>query len=114
MDDWEYVERVRKNENELSNAVDVVPIIKYSDGRRKLLLIANYRPPVDGYVIEFPAGLLDDDDIIENAKRELLEETGYTAEKVKELNFSPILFCDPWKSNERSKIVIAYIDGDSE
>lgn len=112
--DWEMVERVRMNPDEICNGVDIVPIVKYKNGTRRLLLIANYRPPVDAYVVEFPAGLLDCDDVIENAHRELKEETGYIADEIKLLNFSPVLRVDPWKSNESSKIVVAFIDGDKE
>lgn len=111
---WEYVERVRSDPTELINGVDILPIIKYKDGRRKLLMIANYRPPVDRYCLEFPAGLMDNQDLIENATRELKEETGYIPEIVKEFDFSPIVYTDPYKSNEHSKIVLAYIDGDRE
>lgn len=108
------VERVRTNPNEVCNSVDILPIVKYSNGKRKLLMIANYRPPVNGYTIEFPAGMLEGSDLIENARRELKEETGFTAYELKELDFSPVLYCDPWKSNETTKYIIAYIDGDKE
>jgi len=76
------------------------------------MFIANYRAPMDRYCVEFPSGLLDDSDVIENAKRELKEETGYVAEEIFELDFCPVLCIDPWKSNEKTKIVVAYIDGD--
>jgi 8-oxo-dGTP pyrophosphatase MutT (NUDIX family) len=47
---------------------------------KEVLLIRQFRPPVKGYVIEFPAGLSEKDDTLEAAaRRELLEETGYTA-----------------------------------
>ncbi|KAL4468645.1 hypothetical protein ABPG74_005148 [Tetrahymena malaccensis] len=111
---WEMVERQGVKPDQECNGVDVCPIIKYKDGRRKLLLIANYRPPVNAYTVEFPAGLLDDGDLIENARRELKEETGYTADEIKVLDFCPLLRTDPWKSNETTKVVIAYIDGDKE
>ena len=46
----------------------------------EFLLIRQFRPPVNNYVIEFPAGLNDKGDTLkEAAERELLEETGYTA-----------------------------------
>ena len=56
----------------------------------KLLLVEQFRVPVDGPVIELPAGLAGDaDDPHESlqiaAQRELLEETGYTADSWTEL-----------------------------
>ena len=44
----------------------------------RLLLIRQYRPPVDGFVLEFPAGLVDAGETPgQAAVREVLEETGY-------------------------------------
>ena len=34
------------------------------------------------YILEFPAGLLDNGDVEENATRELKEETGYNANRI--------------------------------
>ena len=49
---------------------------------KKIVLIKNYRVPIEKYTIELPAGLLDkvDENPEEAARRELLEETGYTGE----------------------------------
>ena len=45
---------------------------------RRLLLIRQYRPPMDGFVVEFPAGLVDAGETpAQAAVREVLEETGY-------------------------------------
>lgn len=42
-----------------------------------VLLVLNYRAPVDQWVLEFPAGLLDaNEDVAAAALRELAEETG--------------------------------------
>lgn len=47
----------------------------------RYILIRQYRPPCDGYVIEFPAGLVDaGEDAETTATRELKEETGYTGD----------------------------------
>lgn len=75
---WEYVTR---NTNK-----PVVGIVAITDVR-DVLIIEQYRPPVSCNVFELPAGLsgdipgVEDEAIIEAAKRELLEETGYTAKK---------------------------------
>ena len=48
----------------------------------KILLIKQYRYPVNEVIYEIPAGKLEvDEDKFECARRELREETGYTAEK---------------------------------
>lgn len=59
-------------------AVGVVPITE--DG--EVVLVRQYRYPFDKVLTEIPAGKLDspDEDIVEAARRELLEETGITAE----------------------------------
>lgn len=54
-----------------------------SDQKEKLVLIRQYRCPIDTYVYEFPAGLVEEgEDFKETGKRELREETG--------LDFEPI------------------------
>lgn len=56
-------------------AVLAIAVLKPSD---RLLLIRQYRPPLDGMVLEFPAGLIDTGETAaEAAVRELREETGY-------------------------------------
>jgi 8-oxo-dGTP pyrophosphatase MutT (NUDIX family) len=53
----------------------------------EVLLIRQYRHPVRSYLWELPAGLLDiaNEPNLEAAKRELLEETGFTAGSWSEL-----------------------------
>jgi ADP-ribose pyrophosphatase len=73
---WEYAERKGVN-----GIVVIVPFL--DDGR--LLLIEQFRAPVDAICIEFPAGLSGDsvgaaDELLTTAAgRELIEETGYAA-----------------------------------
>ena len=77
--------------------VDTIPIIG-----DEIQLVLNYRPPVGKFVIELPSGLMDDSDssASEAALRELCEEAGITASARDVTTVSPLLYCDPWKSNE--------------
>jgi 8-oxo-dGTP pyrophosphatase MutT (NUDIX family) len=69
--DWEAVERVN-----CDGVVGIVPIT----GDGAVILIRQFRPPINGHVIELPAGLCEVGELPEEtARRELLEETGYSA-----------------------------------
>ncbi len=71
---WEAISRINCN--------GVVVIIPITD-RNEVILIRQFRPALNNYVIEFPAGLVDqDEDIISAGIRELIEETGHTSDKV--------------------------------
>jgi ADP-ribose pyrophosphatase len=59
---------------------------------KEVILEKNYRVPLEGWVIELPAGLCDKkgESEIETARRELLEETGYKAKKLIPIFKSPV------------------------
>ena len=75
-DGWEFIRRVN-----VSGIIGIVPVT--NEG--KLVLVEQYRPPVDCHVIELPAGLVGDvagqeaETLETAAARELEEETGYRA-----------------------------------
>lgn len=57
--------------------IDAVVIIAKHIDEDKLVVIRQFRVPINGYVIELPAGLVDGNEGFEEAvKRELKEETG--------------------------------------
>ncbi|MCX6877963.1 MAG: NUDIX hydrolase [Verrucomicrobia bacterium] len=62
---------------------------------REIVLVEQFRIPVQCRVIEIPAGLVGDEvehqgeSLAETARRELLEETGYRAESVTKLLTTP-------------------------
>jgi ADP-ribose pyrophosphatase len=84
---WEYVLR--------PHATGVVVIVAVTPSRR-LILVEQYRVAVHQSVIELPAGLVGDsatsrgEPLATAAHRELLEETGYEAERMAELAAGPI------------------------
>jgi len=58
---------------------------------KEVVLVRQFRPPVNSYVIEFPAGLNDrNEDLIDVAMRELWEETGYKAGQMTFLVSGPL------------------------
>lgn len=79
---WEAVERVNCN-----GIVVVIPITE----TKEFVFIRQFRPVLDGYVIEFPAGLNDrKESLVEVAKRELIEETGMFSDEVIFLAEGPV------------------------
>src|ERR1035441_8992625 len=79
---WEYVDRV--------NATGAAIIIGVTT-EQKVLLVEQYRIPVHARTIELPAGIIGDEpgdaneSSAESARRELLEETGFTAKHIEAL-----------------------------
>jgi ADP-ribose pyrophosphatase len=93
--EWESFERV--------NCQGIVAIVPVTD-EGEFLLIRQFRPPVNRYVIEFPAGLNDKGGSLEEAaRRELIEETGYVA---KEMIF---LAEGPLSSGASGEILTVYL-----
>ena len=80
------VERILKDKGD-GDAVVILPITK--DG--KFIIEVQSRPNLvdnNGVAIEFPAGMVDQDErFVDAAKRELLEETGYVAKEFRELEW---------------------------
>lgn len=83
-DDWQYAERRRGKEA-------VAVLAETEDG--KVILTEQFRKPVNARVIDFPAGLVGDEDgtsdPAETARKELEEETGYTCDSVELLTRGP-------------------------
>jgi ADP-ribose pyrophosphatase len=81
---WEFVERVRKEGMPIKAIVGVVAVTP----DRRLILIDHFNPPFAKRSIELPAGLVGDvagqegEAIGDAASRELMEETGYSAERM--------------------------------
>ena len=83
-DDWQYVER--------KSSTEAVAVVAETDDGA-LVLTEQQRKPLDRRVIDFPAGLVGDEegtsDPAKTAKKELEEETGYTCDSVELLTRGP-------------------------
>ena len=81
----------------------------YGDQKDRVVLIRQYRYPIDGYVYEFPAGLVEPgEDMLEAGVREMFEETG--------LHFTPIETARPFftsigMTDESCGTVFGYCSG---
>ena len=83
---WDYVRRPQSDA-----AVGILAIT----AEQEIVLVEQFRIPVQRRVIEIPAGLVGDEiefrgeSLAETARRELLEETGYRAETLRKLLSTP-------------------------
>ena len=101
---WESV--TRKNS---AGAVAIICRLLPSD---RLILVRQYRPPVDGMVIEFPAGLVNPgEDPEETAVRELREETGYHGRLIRMI---PDAFSSPGMSSEIVRLAVMEADEEAQ
>ncbi|HEY5780588.1 MAG TPA: NUDIX hydrolase [Lysobacter sp.] len=97
---WEYVERTHGD----GMAVIVIAVTPEDN----LLFVEQYRIPLGARTIEMPAGLVGDDHVNDTleaaARRELIEETGWSAGRVEVLLIGPT---SAGMSNERIAFVRA-------
>lgn len=93
------------------NAVAVLP---YDPFRRTAILVKLLRPPVlitEGRadLLECPAGMIEDEDPADTAKREALEETGLS---LRELEHAGRVWSSPGVSTERLDLYLASYSAD--
>lgn len=103
---WEFVTRpTRKGQ---SDAVVIVPFLKNPN---RLVVIGEFRLPLNDYEIALPAGLIDGNESAEDAaRRELKEETGLDISKV--LAVSPPLYSSAGLTDENVVMVFCECTGE--
>ncbi len=69
LDNYESAYRPMRNNKFSIDGVEIMPILKRKDKSLDLIMIANYRPPIGKFSLEFPAGIVEDADFQENARR---------------------------------------------
>jgi ADP-ribose pyrophosphatase len=90
------------------DAVVVVPIHKTENGNN-LIIIEEFRIPLGDYEFGFPAGLIENENAVDSARRELFEETGLTLTKV--LHVTPPCISSAGLSDESVVYVICECEG---
>lgn len=113
---YEYIERTTKPKQAECDAIVIIPILVSKKGKlRQILMISCFRPPVNDYVLEFPAGLLESGNIYENAARELKEETGYTMNRMLVPCDQPDIasYLDPGLVASNAKSIVCEVDLDA-
>ena len=110
----------RKDENNLKeiyindkeDKIDAVVIAAYHKSEKKLVLIKQFRVPINSYIYELPAGLVDNEEGIEKAvKRELKEETGLELISINNINSNDKLYLSPGMTDESVAFVYCLCDG---
>lgn len=109
---WDMVGRSTTTETGVADAVCVFATLKKKGQPDDILLVRQFRPPMNGETIELPAGLMDANESAETtALRELEEETGYIG-TVSDNSTTPALPLSPGLSNETVALVKVTVDLD--
>ncbi|EPY26986.1 ADP-ribose pyrophosphatase [Strigomonas culicis] len=96
------------------DAVEMTAIVS-KGGSKFLVLVGQYRPPLDAVALEFPAGLIDKGESVTTAAlRELKEETGYTAFEEDVVSTSKPMCYEPGMTDSCGSMVHINVDGDRE
>jgi 8-oxo-dGTP pyrophosphatase MutT (NUDIX family) len=93
------------------DAVEICATVQKGE-EKFIIVVAQYRPPLDAICLEFPAGLVDaGEDYGRAAIRELHEETGYVADANSIVSVSPPLSTEPGLTDSCCVLVRLRIDG---
>ncbi|MCQ4632252.1 NUDIX domain-containing protein [Shinella sp. CPCC 100929] len=105
--------RVERLDREVHDHGPAASVLLVDPARQSLILVRQFRPGAffgghsDGFLLEVPAGLLDDDAPEEAVAREAMEETGYAVRDVRHL-FD--IYSSPGTLTERVGCFVARID----
>ena len=90
---------------------DAVVIVPFHTAKNKMVIIREYRLPLNDYEYGFPAGLVDPGESVEQAtRRELMEETGLTLSRL--IKSSPPIYSSAGMSDE--SVAMVYVECEGE
>ena len=117
-----FSEKLLKQTHELQS--DAVIIIAYHEEEEKLVLIKQFRVPINDYVYELPAGLVDANEAaFDSVKRELKEETGLELVRVDDRESYHHVYASAGMTDETLDMIVctckgtpscAYLEEDEE
>lgn len=111
---WEVATRKTRGKAGV-DAVAIGNILLHPSKPPSTMIVIQYRPPLDAYTVEWPAGLIDANETAEEAAvREFKEETGYDCRL---LSMSPVQSADPGMTNANMKMALVEVqlkEGDQE
>ncbi|MCC0679396.1 MULTISPECIES: NUDIX hydrolase [unclassified Clostridioides] len=94
------------------DSADAVAIVGLHKSSKKLILIKQFRVPINGYIYELPAGLIDKGESIDiSVERELREETGLTLLEIQKNKSNEKVYLSPGMSDESIAFVYCICDG---
>ena len=114
LNNYEMVERNMDRKGRPYDGIGVAAILEGKETSPHILLIAQFRPPLNAFILELPGGIAESENILDDVNRELQEETGYYAKEVIEELSSPESYSDPGVSNSCGKLVFVRVDLDDE
>lgn len=112
-----YVDTLEKDNKQIKwqrcsrkNQTNAVMIVAYHQRYKKYLMISEYRIPIKGRQIGFPAGLIQENETIENTIiRQMKQESGLDVVQI--LEISPLVYNTSGLTDEGVYIAYVVVDG---